>query len=67
MYCKELVVNTFFQLYRVEETTTQTLDKTEEENSYDGYSTDYYSDEDHYATDILTTRSRKKRMYNLHF
>ena len=67
MFCKALVVNTFFQLYRVEEATTQTLDKTEEENSYDGYSTDYYSDEDNYATDIVTTRSRKKRMYNLHF
>ena len=50
----------------MEEARTETFEETEEKRSYGGYSTDYYSDEDHYATDVETSKRRKKSMYNLH-
>ena len=50
----------------MEEASTETLEETEEKSSYGGYSTDYYSDEDHYATDVGMSKRRKKSMYNLH-
>ena len=49
----------------MEEARTETFEETEEKRSYGGYSTDYYSDEDHYATDVGISKRRKKRMYNL--
>ena len=66
--CKNLIflVKTFSQIYRVEEARTETFEETEEKSSYGGYSNDYYSDEDHYATDVETSKRRKKSMYNLH-
>ena len=60
------LIKTFSQLYRLEEARTETFEETEEKSSYGGYSTDYYSDEDHYATDVETSKRRKKSMYNLH-
>ena len=66
--CKNLIflIKTFSQRYRVEEARTETFEETEEKTSYGGYSTDYYSDEDHYATDVEASKRRKKSMYNLH-
>ena len=60
------LIKTFYQLCRVEEAITETFEETEEKSSYGGYSTDYYSDEDHYATDVETSKTRKKSTYNLH-
>ena len=60
------LIKIFSQLCRVEEARTETFEETEEKSSYGGYSTDYYSDEDHYATDVETSKRRKKSMYNLH-
>ena len=60
------LIKTFSQPYRVEEARTETFEETEEKSSYGGYSTDYYSDEDHYATDVEASKRRKKSMYNLH-
>ena len=51
----------------MEEARTATFEETEEKSSYGGYSTDYYSDEDHYATDVEASKRRKKSMYKFNW